>query len=103
MSCKKAIVYGFTLADAEIMYKKWCQENNIRCRISDAVLLSAQMSLGWISDHIRGYYKDVEEGNIKLIGLDKLQFFDWVEGNLPIGASSNYYEKLASKRKSSQH
>ena len=71
---KKAIVWGFSLFEAELKYKEWCYTNNIPCRLSDAIFLSGQMPLGWNQEKIRGYWKDVMEDRVKLINMCKESF-----------------------------
>ena len=44
---KKAIVYGYSLLEAECKYKEWCHSNNVPCRLSDAIFLSGQFNLAW--------------------------------------------------------
>lgn len=77
---KKAIVWGFSLLEAELKYKEWCQTNNVSCRLSDAIFLSGRMSLSWNQDKIRGYYNDVIEGRIKLINICKESFIHIYNG-----------------------
>ena len=70
----KAIVYGFSLYEAERKYKEWCRINNIPCHLSDAIFLSGQMPLSKNQEKIRGYWKDVMEDRIKLINICKESF-----------------------------
>ncbi len=74
---KKAIVLGYDLHDAEQLYKTWCNSNNIPCRLNEAVLLSSKLSMSYKQEKIRGYYSEVMNDKIKLIGLDK-QYFHYL-------------------------
>ena len=71
---KKAIVYGYSLLEAECKYKEWCNSNNVPCRLSDAIFLSGQFNLAWNQKKIKGYYKDVMEDRVKLINICKESF-----------------------------
>lgn len=76
----KAIVWGFSLSEAELKYKEWCHSNNTPCRLSDAIFLSGQMPLSWNQERIKGYLKDIMEDRVKLINICKESFIHIYNG-----------------------
>lgn len=70
----KFIVLGRNMRDSERIYKEYCYSNNIPCRLGEALLLSCRMRYKEISQKLRGYYNEVMNDNIKLIGFDKDDF-----------------------------
>lgn len=73
----KFIVLGCNMRDSERIYKEYCCSNNIPCRLGEALLLSFNMRFKEISNKLRGYYNEVINDNIKLIGFNKDDFKDY--------------------------
>ncbi|MBO7731950.1 MAG: hypothetical protein J6S67_05340 [Methanobrevibacter sp.] len=65
------------MRDSERIYKEYCCSNNIPCRLGEALLLSFNMRFKEISNKLRGYYNEVINDNIKLIGFNKDDFKDY--------------------------
>lgn len=70
----KFIVLGWNMRDSERIYKEYCYSNNIPCRLGEALLLSHNVRYKEISQKLRGYYNEVMNDNIKLIGFNKDDF-----------------------------
>ena len=68
---KKAIVYGYDIPDCERLYTEYCKQNNIFARRDEVIFLFRGQSFSTMLDKVRGYYNEVMNDKIKLIGIDK--------------------------------
>lgn len=86
----RAIVYGYNMEDCVSLYKDYCHDKGIPCRMNDFIPLTYRMSLSERQTKIKGTWSGVMKGEIALIGFgnsteEARQDYAWLY-NVNLGA-----------------